>query len=65
MRVVQGLSITAPYATKEAAKRSIANYVHGFYNPVRLHSSLGYLSPGEYAKRIQSAETPGFLRSAA
>jgi putative transposase len=57
--------VTAPYETKEAATRGIANYIHGFYNSVRLHSSLGYLSPDEYAKRIKSAETPRFLRSAA
>ena len=57
--------ITAPYETREEAKRCIANYIRGFNNPVRLHSSLGYLSPDEYAKRIESAATPGFLRSAA
>jgi len=57
--------ITAPYATKEDAYRCIANYIHGFYNPVRLHSSLGYLSPNEYARKMKSAEMPAFLRSAA
>jgi len=56
--------ITAPYVTKEEAHRSIASYIHGFYNPVRLHSSLGYLSPNEYARKMTSAEMPTFLRSA-
>jgi putative transposase len=53
--------VTAPFETKDAATRSIANYIHVFHNSVRLHSSLGYLSPDEYAKRIKSVETPRFL----
>jgi transposase InsO family protein len=36
---------TEPYARKQEAHRAIAQYIRGFYNPVRLHSSLGYLSP--------------------
>jgi putative transposase len=44
--------ITAPYETKVDAHRGIASYIHGFYNPLRLHSSLGYLSPNDYARRI-------------
>ncbi len=36
---------TEPYATKQQADRAIAQYIHGFYNPIRLHSSLRYLSP--------------------
>lgn len=43
------------YETKDHARRSIANYIHGFYNPTRLHSTLGYLSPNEYAKRLKAA----------
>ena len=55
---------TEPYATKQEAYRSIAQYIHGFYNPVRLHSSLGYLSPNEYASRMHRDQTPS-KRSAA
>ena len=32
-------------ATRQAAKLQIFDYVEGFYNQTRLHSSLGYQSP--------------------
>ena len=56
---------TEPYATKQDACRAIAQYIHGFYNPVRLHSSLGYLSPNEYARRMQHLDQTPSKRSAA
>ena len=31
---------TEPYATKQEAHRAIAESIHGFYNPVRLHSEV-------------------------
>jgi len=33
------------YATREQARASIFEYIEVFYNRVRLHSSLGYMSP--------------------
>lgn len=33
------------YATREQARRSIAEYIEVFHNRKRLHSSLGYVSP--------------------
>jgi transposase InsO family protein len=33
------------YATREEARRSIFEYIEVFYNRVRRHSSLGYVSP--------------------
>lgn len=47
--------VTGVYATKADAHAAIANYIHGFYNPIRLHSALGYLSPNDYAKRLKQA----------
>ena len=46
---------TGTYETKAAAHAGIASYIHGFYNPTRLHSSLGYLSPNDYARRREAA----------
>ena len=36
------------YETREAARQSVFEYIELFYNPVRRHSALGYLSPEEY-----------------
>jgi transposase InsO family protein len=39
------------YETRALARASIIEYIDGFYNPVRMHSSLDYLSPIEYELR--------------
>ncbi len=46
---------TGVYASKAEAHAAIASYIHGFYNPTRLHSALGYLSPNDYARRLEQA----------
>ena len=38
------------YATREEAKASIFDYVEVFYNRVRRHSTLGYLTPAEFER---------------
>lgn len=38
------------FASRIEAKREIAQYIDGFYNPVRRHSALGYQSPIAYEK---------------
>ena len=47
--------VTDVYPTKADAHEAIASYIHGFYNPTRLHSTLGYLSPNDYAKALKQA----------
>ncbi|RZQ51967.1 IS3 family transposase, partial [Pseudoalteromonas phenolica] len=39
------------YQSLEEVKASIFEYIEVFYNRVRLHSALGYLSPMEYESR--------------
>ena len=35
------------YATRLEARRDLFGYIEGFYNPRRLHSALGYISPAQ------------------
>ena len=39
------------FETQVSAKLGIFNYINGWYNPHRIHSKLGYLSPDEYEKK--------------
>lgn len=38
------------WPTGQAARTAIFEYIEGFYNPRRRHSSLGYLSPADYER---------------
>jgi len=40
------------FPTRQAAKTAIFEYVEGFYNTRRLHSSLGYRSPSDFEEDI-------------
>ena len=40
-----------PYSTRQDVRTAIFEYVEGFYNRTRRHSTLGYLSPGEFEQR--------------
>ena len=39
------------YATRAEAGRDLFGHIEGFYNPHRLHSALGYLSPAETERK--------------
>ncbi|NCQ36030.1 IS3 family transposase [bacterium] len=39
------------FFTRADAERDIARYIDGFYNPVRRHSALDYLSPAQFEKQ--------------
>jgi transposase InsO family protein len=38
------------FTSRAEARRQVREYILGFYNPTRLHSSLGYLSPMEFER---------------
>jgi transposase InsO family protein len=44
---------TRAWPTREGLRRAVFDYIEGWYNTRRLHSSLGYLSPAEYEASIQ------------
>ena len=44
------------YSTREAAMRSIGDYIDNFYNVERRHSHLDYLNPIEFELRSQTQQ---------
>lgn len=40
------------YANYPEASRDVADYIVGFYNNFRLHSTLGYLPPSVYEREM-------------
>ncbi len=40
------------YNTDHGLNAAIRDYIDGFYNPARLHSGIGYLSPIEYEQSV-------------
>ena len=40
------------WPTRAGLRRAVFDYIEGWYNTRRLHSSLGYLSPAEYEAAI-------------
>jgi transposase InsO family protein len=48
--------ITGVYATRAEAKAEVFKYIECFYNPVRRHASLGYVSPVRYEELYERGE---------
>jgi transposase InsO family protein len=44
------------WPTRARARSAIFEYIEGFYNRRRLHSSLGYVSPVDYERRRESLD---------
>lgn len=42
------------YDTRDEARKSIFEYIKSFYNRVRLHSALGYVSPEAYERQAKT-----------
>jgi transposase InsO family protein len=40
------------FASKEAAKTAAFDYIEGFYNSSRIHSSIGNVSPADYEQAL-------------
>lgn len=43
------------FASQAEARVAVFSFVEGWYNPVRLHSALGYRSPIDYERQMQEA----------
>jgi putative transposase len=43
------------FHTQAEARMAVFDFIEGFYNPRRRHSSLGYLSPLDYERRMKVA----------
>jgi hypothetical protein len=43
------------FKTQAEARRAVFEFIEGFYNPRRRHSSIGYLSPINYERQHHSA----------
>jgi len=43
------------YRTREEARQDIVQYISMFYNSFRLHSTLNYVSPNEFEKKLKAA----------
>jgi putative transposase len=40
------------FQTRAEAEQAIGGYIDGFYNPVRRHSALDFLSPVQFERRV-------------
>jgi putative transposase len=45
--------------TQAEARLAIFEWIEGWYNPARRHSSIGYLSPNEFERRFAPSEEVG------
>lgn len=43
------------YCTRDEAQTDIFAYIEGYYNSLRPHSALGWLTPNAYEKQLRSA----------
>src|SRR4051794_39145961 len=51
------------WATRTELRSAIFEYVEGFYNPTRLHSTLGMRSPVEFEADSAAGDPAGFART--
>ena len=58
-RLNASFSIDARVKTQAEARMAVFEFIEGFYNPRRRHSSLGYLSPVDYERHHTQQADPG------
>jgi len=51
------------WKTKDEARLAVFRYIEGFYNPLRRHSGLGYLSPVEYERLFEEASENSIVQA--
>jgi putative transposase len=44
------------FASRDQASKAIGQYIEGFYNPRRRHSSLGYVSPATFEATFRAGQ---------
>ncbi|MDA1095926.1 MAG: IS3 family transposase [Chloroflexi bacterium] len=49
------------WSTRQQLRSAIFDYIEGFYNRRRRHSTLGYLSPVEHERRWNDLNTSAIL----
>jgi len=54
------LLLDEPRRSRALTEAAVADYIDGFYNPVRRHSSIGYVSPVAFELRAGTAGSGGF-----
>ena len=42
------------FLTRAAARDALARSIDGFYNPIRRHSALGFISPAQFERQAAS-----------
>lgn len=45
------------FTSRDQASKAIGQYIEGFYNPRRRHSSLGYVSPATFEATFRAGQT--------
>lgn len=54
--IKRALIDTRAWPTRDGLRRGLFEYIKGWYNTRRLHSTLGYLGPAQYEARLHKAD---------
>ena len=52
------------YRSRDDARADVFDYIERFYNPVPRHSTIGYLSPVEFERKVGLAQLPAAAQTA-